>query len=159
MAERRVFFSFHFGNDAWRAAQVRNCQQFTGYNVTGFTDAASWESVKKYGDDSIKRWIKNQMEGTSVTVVLIGSETYSRKWVIYEIIESIKEGKGLLGLYIHDLLDQNLKPSRQGPNPLDFVTFKDGTKASQKYSSYLYSNNGIYNLGNWIDEAAKKAGR
>ena len=56
--------------------------------AAGFWDAADWEKVKRQGDDVIKRWINKQLEGTSVTAVLIGAETSDRKWVRYEVKES-----------------------------------------------------------------------
>ena len=49
--------------------------------AAGFIDAADFEEIKKQGDEAIKRWINSQLDGTSVTVVLIGAETYSRRWV------------------------------------------------------------------------------
>ena len=55
---------------------------------------------KEKNDDAIKRMIDKGLEGTSVTVVLIGKETSDRKWVRYEIKESYKKGNGLLGVYI-----------------------------------------------------------
>ena len=73
---RHVFFSFHYERDIWRASQVRN-SWVTQPNreSSGFWDAASWEEVKKKGDLEVKKWIRDQMKGTSVTVVLIGTET------------------------------------------------------------------------------------
>ena len=71
---RHVFFSFHHQRDIWRVNQVRNSWITQGNTVAGFWDDASWESVKKQGDQAIKAWINRQMKGTSVTVVLIGAE-------------------------------------------------------------------------------------
>lgn len=83
---RRVFFSFHYERDIWRASQIRNSWVTKPDRKTaGFWDAASWEEVKKKGEDAILRWIDNQLNGTSVTVVLIGAETSERKYVGYEI--------------------------------------------------------------------------
>lgn len=86
---RRVFFSFHYDGDILRVGQIRNSGIVLpqGDTPTGFIDKASWESVKRQGDDAIKRWIDNQLQNTSVTVVLIGAETAQRPWVNYEIIE------------------------------------------------------------------------
>ena len=42
----------------------------------------------------------------SCVVVLIGSETASRKWVQYEIEQGWKRGKGVVGIYIHNLKDR-----------------------------------------------------
>ena len=37
----------------------------------------------------------------SCVIVLIGTETASRKWVQYEIKEAWKRGKGIVGIYIN----------------------------------------------------------
>lgn len=45
---RKVFFSFHYERDVWRAAQVRNSWVTKPDRETaGFWDSASWEEVKK----------------------------------------------------------------------------------------------------------------
>lgn len=104
---RRVFFSFHYDNDIWRANQVRNCNVVAGTDVAGFFDHSEYEEAKKKGKDAIKRMILKNLEGTSVTVVLIGTETANRPWVKFEVEESIKRKNGLLGIYIQHLKDQN----------------------------------------------------
>jgi len=47
--------------------------------------------------------ILKHLEGTSVTVVLIGLQTASRRWVQYEVEQSIRRDNGLLGIFIHHL--------------------------------------------------------
>ena len=60
---RRVFFSFHFERDVWRAGQVRNSWVTKADRESaGFWDAADWEEVKKKGDEAIKKWIDKQLE-------------------------------------------------------------------------------------------------
>ena len=86
---RRVFFSFHYEIDVWRAGIVRNSHVVEGTAAAGFQDASLWEEAKKKGDEALKRLIKAGLEGTTVTAVLIGAETASRKWVDYEIQQSI----------------------------------------------------------------------
>ncbi|MGJ7523366.1 TIR domain-containing protein [Variovorax sp. LT1P1] len=44
----------------------------------------------------MQTWIDNQLNGTSVTVVLVGANTHKSKWVKYEIDQSIARGNGLL---------------------------------------------------------------
>lgn len=113
---RRVFFSFDW-DDVWRVNQVRNSWVTKG-NKAGFVDAAEIERVKKRTDKEIQRWIDEQMKGKSVTCVLIGSKTDKSKWVKYEIEKSIKEKKGLLGVFIHKLKDSNRKTDKKGTNLL-----------------------------------------
>src|SRR5207245_99321 len=86
LVTRKVFFSFHYERDAWRASQVRNSWVTKpDREVAGFVDAASWEEVRKKGEEQIENWINRQLEGTSVTAVLIGRETSQRKYVGYEV--------------------------------------------------------------------------
>lgn len=103
---RRVFFSFHHSKDIWRANQVRNANVVAGTDVSGFFDHSEYLECKKKGDEVIRRMILRHLEGTSVTVVLIGKETAGRPWVQYEVDQSIKRKNGLLGIYIHHLKDQ-----------------------------------------------------
>ena len=66
---RRVFFSFHYEKDIWRAFIVRNSWVTKGnFESAGFIDAVEFEKIKRQGDESIKRWINEQLEGTSVTI-------------------------------------------------------------------------------------------
>lgn len=194
---RRVFFSFHYERDVWRANVVRNSWVTKpDREAAGFIDAAEFEKLKRQGDEAIKRWINSQLEGTSVTVVLIGAETYKRDWVRYEIIKSFDRGNGQLGVYIHKIEDQNGKTDYKGENPFKclklcidkegkgryyewngykWVLFDKYPSSSQKFDkkywnqSYQFSefyelydwkdDDGYNNLGDWIEKAAKQAGR
>src|SRR5271155_2265412 len=100
---RRVFFSFHYERDIWRTNVVRNSGVVEGTAAAGFHDASLWEEAKKKGDAEVKRLIDKALFGTSVTVVLIGSQTANRKYVGYEIEKSIAVGNGLLGVRIHQM--------------------------------------------------------
>jgi hypothetical protein len=161
---RRTFFSFNFERDHWRAGQIRNSWVTKpDRGDAGFWDAASWEEVKKKGDDEIKKWIRKQLDGTSVTVVLIGAETNSRKYVDYEIEQSVENGNGLLGIYIHNLKDKDSKTDAKGTSPFDcWYRTVNGQKKyySSIYSTYDWVNdNGYENMSDWIEAAAKKAGK
>lgn len=161
---RRVFFSFHYERDIWRASQVRNSWVTKPEReYAGFWDAVSWEEVKKKGEEAIKRWIDRQLDGTSVTAVLIGADTSSRKYVNYEVEQSYKKGNGLLGIYIHNMKDSDGKKDVKGKNPFDdwYIT-RDGRKIyfSSMYSTYDWVNDdGYENFGDWVEKAARDAGR
>ena len=75
---RKVFYSFHYTPDNWRAAQVRQMGVIEGDAPCSDND---WEKVTKGGDDAIKKWIAGQMSGKSCVVVLIGNDTAGRKWI------------------------------------------------------------------------------
>ena len=159
---RKVFFSFHFDRDAWRASQIRN-SNVTKDDNAGYLDAASWEEVKKKGEDGIKNWINNQLDGTSVTVVLIGAETNTRPYVKYEIEQSWKKNNGILGIHIHQLKNQDGKTDTKGKTNFG-IKFKDSNGDvkwfAQRFPIYDWvDDNGYGNFGSWIESAAKKAGK
>jgi hypothetical protein len=152
---RKVFFSFHHKRDAWRAGQVRNSGVTKGnYVSAGFLDAASWEEVERQGSEAIKRWINQQLDGTSVTAVLIGYETSERPYVLYEIEQSILKGNGLVGIYIHNLKDKDGRTDNQGDNPFDKFDIDFDVPVYE-----WWNHNGYDNLSKWIDDAAREVGR
>jgi len=169
---RSVFFSFHYQADIWRVSQVRNSWLTKGKRTNKFLDSAAWESVKRKGDSSIKSWIDAQLERTSVTVILIGRETSSRKYVNYEIQKSYERGNGIIGIYIHGIKDQNGDTSEKGKNPLDnhinkstksflgLFDYEDETPLSDIFPCYYWIDDcGRDNMTNWIEMAAKNVGR
>lgn len=161
---RRVFFSFHYDQDILRVGQIRNSGIVLapGDTSAGFVDKASWESVKKAGDDAIKRWIDGQLSNTSVTVVLIGSQTANRPWINYEIIESINRGNGVLGIYVHNVKDLDGYTDIKGQSPFDYIFWNNGSgpAISGTYPTYDWvQDSGRQNLAAWIERAAKAAGR
>jgi len=118
---RKVFFSFHFGRDSRRVAIVRNSPIIGGYAKPPFLDAAAWEQVERKGDVVLKNWIDNNMHGTSATIVLIGADTFKRKWVLYEIQRSLKTGNEIFGITLHDINDPFTGKDTAGKNPFDLI--------------------------------------
>lgn len=145
---RRVFFSFEYEHDVSRAMVVRNSWVTRGREAAGFVDAADFEEVKRGGDEAVKTWIGSQLNGTSVTVVLVGSHTCSSHYVKYEIEQSKIKGNGLLGIDISKINDFRGRTSRRcGRIP-------------HGYRFYLWNKNcGYKNMSDWIEEAAREAGR
>lgn len=144
---RRAFFSFKYA-DVSRAMVVRNSWVTQGREAAGFVDAAQFESIKRQGDAAIKKWIDGQLMNTSVTVVLVGSQTCGSRWVNYEIEQSKARGNGLLGIDISKIKDLGGRTTdRCGeiPTGCDFYLW--------------FKEDGYKNLGTWIETAATKAGR
>ena len=122
-----MFFSFHYERDAWRAGQVRNCNVIAREDQTGVIDAVEWQSIKNSGNAAIKRWIADQLEGTSATAVLIGAETADRDWVLHEIEESWNRGNGVFGIWIHNVKDSDKNTDVPGANPLTGLLSRTGS--------------------------------
>lgn len=161
---RKVFFSFHYKNDVWRSMQVRNCWVVRSENEdAGFIDAAEFEKIVRDGEPAIKRWIDGQLSGTSVTVVLIGSETSDRDYVKYELQKSYAKGNGVVGIYIHNVKDVYGNISSKGSN--HFGEIGKDINGNPVYFSTSYPcydwvyDDGRANIRKWIEEAAKKVGR
>jgi hypothetical protein len=156
---RRVFFSFHYQEDYWRVNQVRNSwvTQRTDNRVENaklFFDGSLWESVKSQGAENIKRVINEGLKNTSVTVVLIGGQTFQRRYVKYELERSYERNNGLLGVYISGLRNRDGNLGANGPDPFDHVSF------ANSYPVYDWvGHKGYENFSSWVEQAAIAAGR
>lgn len=162
---RKVFFSFHYERDSIRAGQVRssNVVKNDKIKTSDFIDSGKWEEIKRGGELAIKNWIAEQLNDTSVTVVLIGAKTSERKWIKYEIDESLKKGNGLVGIYIHQCKKFDGSTDIKGKNPFDNLYLnRNGRKVflSEIYKTYDWIDNDGYNyMGDWIEKAAQDAGK
>jgi hypothetical protein len=94
---RRTFFSFHYEPDCRRAWNVRNSwvARPADEESRGFFDASVFEKSKREDEQALKTFLKKGLENTSVTCVLAGTETWTRRWVRYEIARSVLKGSGL----------------------------------------------------------------
>lgn len=158
---RRVFYSFHYVPDNWRASQVRNIGTVEGNKPASDND---WETVKKGGEKVIQSWIDDQLNGRGCTVVLIGSGTAKRKWIDYEIEKSWNDGKGVLGIYVHNLKSSDGKQSTKGANPFAHFTMKRDSKSLSSivmtYDPPFTDSKDVYshisdNIEKWIEDAIK----
>lgn len=131
---RKVFYSFHYKPDCWRAATVRNIGAVEGNKPASDND---WESLTAGGDEAIKRWISSQMSGKTCAVVLIGANTADRKWINHEIVKAWDDGLGVVGIYIHGLKNADGQTSVAGSNPFDYIGYgSTGRKLSSIVKSY-----------------------
>jgi hypothetical protein len=154
MAKRQIFYSFHYDNDVFRVQQIRNMGALEENKPVS---ANEWETVKKGGDSAIEKWIDDNMKYRSCVVVLVGSETANRKWVKHEIRKAWNDGKGIVGIYIHNLKCPQNGIGSMGTNPFDQFTI-NGTKMSSMVKCYNPKSTDAYNdiknnIETWIEEA------
>ncbi len=173
---KRVFFSFHYQDVVdFRANVVRqHWMTKPDREEAGFFDASIWESAKRTGSVALKRLINGGLDGTSATCVLIGSQTYERPWVRYEILKSFRRGNGLLAVHINSIKGKDQQTKINGPNPFEYVGVSysesgdTGTlweKVNGQWKEYSeidgsasYRTGGVaaqfrnkgFNLGNWF---------
>ena len=157
--KRKVFYSFHFDQDSWRVAEVRNMGVLEGNQPATDND---WENIKRKGDAAIKGWIDDQLHGRTCTVVLIGQKTAGRKWIKYEIERSWELNKGLVGIHIHNLKDRKGNQSTKGKNPFIGIRIdqKNLSNIVKSYDPPYKTSVSVYNhiktnIADWIEEAIK----
>jgi hypothetical protein len=143
---KRVFFSFHYQDVIdFRANVVRNhWVTKEDREEAGYFDASIWEEAQKTGDLSLKRLINGAVERTTATCVLIGSETYARRWVRYEIVKSIQRGNRVFAVHINGIKGKDGKVKAKGNDPFDYLAFRyseDGTRLEVSE----------YNGSKWVD--------
>lgn len=157
--KRPAFFSFHFDNDIWRANQVRNIGVVDGNQPVSGND---WETIKRGGNHAIMNWIEGQLKYKQILIVLIGSETASRPWVLYEIRRARELGKPIMGIRINALENKYGRQSCEGKNPFGKIRLDNGTFLSQwvpVYTPYPYGtsrdayNDIRANMGYWVESA------
>lgn len=148
MARRQVFFSFHYNNDSWRASQIRNMGKVDESSTFSDND---WEEIKEKTDTRIKEWINEQMAKRSCLVLLIGSKTANRKWINYEIKKAFDLDKGIVGIYIHNLKNQNEEQDNKGNNPFSYLTLNE-----EEISKYVKCFNSRYSNSKLVYQDIKE---
>ncbi len=140
---KRVFFSFHYQDVIdFRANVVRN-HRVTKDNQAGYFDASVWETAKRTSKIALKKLINNAIYNTSTTCVLIGSGTYEREWVRYEIFRSIYRGSKIFGIHINKVKDKYQRTKKVGLNPFDYLGVYFNNDAT-KFAFTEYKNGSWY---------------
>lgn len=97
---RRVFLSY----------QHRDQMKAKGLNLATYNENVKLDVSMRHLLDPVKskdpayitRKIKEQLKGTSATIILIGKDTAQSKWVKREIEWSREKGNGLVGVRIEE---------------------------------------------------------
>jgi hypothetical protein len=157
MAKRRVFYSFHFENDVMRVQQIRNIGVIEGNTPVSVNE---WEEIKRKGDNAVEQWIDENMRYKDCVIVLVGQDTAYRKWVRREIEKGWDKGRGVMGIYIHNIRCPRTGTCTKGANPFDQITLKNGYKLSSAAKCYDPDFRDAYkdianNIENWIEEAIR----
>ena len=131
---KRVYFAFHYQDVIdFRANVVRKHNFLGGVEAAGYYDHSIWEEAKKTSPLALKRLINGELENSTVTVVLIGTSTWARRWVRYEVMKSIERGNKVLGVHINSIKGKDQLTKVDGPNPfanLGLQISADGTRAT-----------------------------
>lgn len=122
--KRKVYFSFHF-DDIMRVNNVRQAWKIDHPDAVGmrsFYDSSLWESRQLEASESLKNLIRDGVDHTSAVCVLVGTGTWSRPWVRYEIARAVVDDRGLLAVHLNNIRHHvRLQPDPCGFNPLEFM--------------------------------------
>jgi len=93
--KRKVYFAFDF-DDLLRTNNVRLVGKLDRpevRNARSFYDRSIWESRDIRDIETLKRLMREGVKHSSVVCVLIGTNTWTSRWVKYEIARSIIDQK------------------------------------------------------------------
>ena len=182
--KKRLFFSCHYNDhDELRADVVRNhWQAMPGHEIYGRYEPAIWESVTKQGDrHAVQRLIDGGINQANNLCVLIGSDTYDRLWVRYEIFKSFQRRANVVGVHINSIMDGSQETRGKGENPFEHVgvsfsgcgkiaTLWEDVKGEwveykgingsasfavdvpEEYRDNAYDFSSFYNIFSWVDD-------
>lgn len=158
----RVFFTFHYEQDFWRATQVRDVWVRQGGEALGIWEPPIWHEVVS-GKVSPVTLIDQALAQADVTAALISGSVSSQDYVQYAIKESHKRGKGLLAIYVYKIQDQQGGHGIIGNTRFGEID-RDANNQSvffwQRYPTYRWViDEGPKNLKDWIEEAARASRR
>jgi MTH538 TIR-like domain (DUF1863) len=107
---RRIFISY----------QHEDRMKGKGFNLLRWNKNVDFEFVGRHlldpvdskNENYIAQKVKEQLSGTSVTVVLLGRGTENSKWVQWEIEQSVEKKNGVLAIKLSDDVPD---PSKESP--------------------------------------------
>lgn len=139
MAKRKVFISYHHKGEQ---AVVDAFSKTFGEDYEVFTDKSLERAADSDDAEYLNQVCRDTIEGTSVTIVMIGKQTGCRKFVDWEIRDTLFKKHGLVAISRPGLADSDAcLPDR----------LKDNRK-SEFAKWYTYPNSAA-SLKTLIDEA------
>lgn len=136
---RHVFFSFKYKPDVWRVNAIRNQSHIL--SSTGYWDNSIYERSLATNEDYIKKKIREALDGTSVTVILVTSKTESSKYVRYEYEKSAEIRNGILQLDVSEIKDQYGRKEKF----IRWIPYINKGRTAKWYSGCP--------LGDWVEKA------
>lgn len=153
MGKHRVFISYHHQNDQYYKNKfVSVFDDYYDVFIDGSVDDG--DISDNIATETIRQKIRdNYLRDTTVTIVLIGTETWKRKHVDWEISSSIRETKlnsrsGLLGI----ILPTHPSFGKEGYQP-NIIPPRLYDNLKNKYAAIYDWVENAYSIQNWINKA------
>ena len=139
----KVFVSFHHANDQWYKDELVRWGTENNVFIDGSVDMG--EIPDNWDAQHIREYIRdNHLKDTTVTILLVGTETKNRKHIDWELFSSMYDGKinkksGILVINLptvncqyHTLCTEEEKKTIL-PLQKGWITLKDRTEYERRY--------------------------
>ena len=155
---RRIFPSFKW-EDKWLVNQIINQPIILSRESIGFQSGVPAEEIKN-SDALIKRWIQESMVGCSCLICFVGEETYTSKWVMYELELARSRKMGRFLLYLDGMRRADGSICSLGLDPyLARGLYADCNSDAYLIQEHHWINGGFEHIGEWIESACNQAGK
>jgi hypothetical protein len=109
---KNIFISHHHKDDK-SVSDFTNLLAGKNYNIRNSSIRVNEKNKERLDKKlvprkTIERLLSMKMRWAGTAVVLIGSQTHSREWVNWEIEQAAKQGKRILGVFMHGGKDANI---------------------------------------------------
>jgi MTH538 TIR-like domain (DUF1863) len=92
MTKHKVFISYHHDNDQWAKERLLELNSKYDIFIDGSVDIG--DISDDLSDEEIRKKIRDEyLRDTTVTILLVGTETKNRKHIDWEIYSSMYDGK------------------------------------------------------------------
>lgn len=121
MADMHNIFISHYGEDEQSLDRLKERLRERGCDVRNSSVEKKKYRPYKVSDATIARYLRMCIRWAKTFIVMIGEHTYERPWVNYEIREAARQGKTILGIYMHGCANNVELPEaykRYGGSPL-----------------------------------------
>lgn len=134
MSNVKNIFISHHGKDDEHVQRLKTRLKDEGYDVRNSSvDSTKHQDVRP-SDKEIAKDLSDGINWAGTFICLVGEQTHSRSWVNYEIEEAYKQGKPIVGIYMHGCAN-----SVELPENLE------------KYGNYVIGWNSLDKLGDVLD--------
>ncbi|MCK9482195.1 MAG: TIR domain-containing protein [Bacteroidia bacterium] len=106
MKNKNVFIS-HKGEDDEHIQKLKSLLESKGYNLKNSSIDSS-KPNDAHSEEYIKSILRPRIEWAGTLICLIGDKTAQSKWVNWEIEYATKEGKNIVGVFLHGATDSEI---------------------------------------------------
>lgn len=106
MAEKHNIFISHYGEDEASLDSLKQRLKESGCDVRNSSVEKKKYRPYKVKDETIARYLRICIRWAKTFIVMIGEHTHERPWVNYEIRQAARQGKTIVGVYMHGSKDK-----------------------------------------------------